>query len=206
MNLIDFQRPRQLYRYSEKKWLEKSLSHGEFRLRPASDYKFLEADRARQDDELKRVRHANPESLIITVADSNEVIKPIGPVTFTKELKTNYLTLCLSLAWEERLFAEFSGSDSCLVIHEPESFCERIHAAASEIMPDWHGIDGRVAYGEESLLGSAFSKPVHFSKQHEWRFAWVPPLPKNIIQAQLLRIGSIKDIAEIMTCPITSSE
>jgi len=61
----DIIRPNKLYRYSEKKWLERSLTLGEFRLRPASDYNTVENDTARQDNELLRIRKSPASSVII---------------------------------------------------------------------------------------------------------------------------------------------
>lgn len=55
--------PPKLYRYSEKKWLERSLEVGEFRLRAASDYKSQELDSARHDNELVRINKSSAESV-----------------------------------------------------------------------------------------------------------------------------------------------
>ena len=61
--IIDLTPPPKLYRYSEKKWLERSLEGGEFRLRPASDYKSQELDSARHDNELVRINKSSVESV-----------------------------------------------------------------------------------------------------------------------------------------------
>ena len=61
--IIDLTQPPKLYRYSEKKWLERSLEVGEFRLRPASDYKSQELDSARHDNKLVRINKSSAESV-----------------------------------------------------------------------------------------------------------------------------------------------
>lgn len=75
---IDLKRPPKLYRYSERRWLDRSLQLGEFRLRPASDYKDMEGAAARTDDEQHRsIVLRNPE---ITLVRTGQPIVPIGDV------------------------------------------------------------------------------------------------------------------------------
>lgn len=194
---IDLARPPKLYRYSERKWLERSLELGEFRLRPAADYKLHETDAARHDDELVRINKSPASSVSITVLNTGQAIKPIGEVAYRSEVGTNYLTICFSKRLDEHLFDDFPGTDACLIIHEVEDFCERLHAAAKIMLPQWAGIDAAVEYAGRSKLGATFSKPLKFILQHEWRFAWLPPAPVAPLNPVLLTIGRIADIAEI---------
>ncbi|PKH82281.1 hypothetical protein CXF60_02100 (plasmid) [Psychrobacter sp. 4Bb] len=57
--IIGLTPPPKLYQYSEKKWLEKYFEVGDFRLRPASDYKSQELDSARHDNELVRINKSS---------------------------------------------------------------------------------------------------------------------------------------------------
>ena len=198
MKRIDLRRPPILYRYSEKKWLDRALRLGEFRLRPASDYLEQETDLGRQDNELIRVQKLPASDVTMTMVKNGEEIQPIGEVTFTSEILTDYLTLCFSQARSEWHFDEFPGSDACLIVHDVESFCERIHKAATKSMPEWSGIDGPVRYGGKSALGVAYSKPLRFFPQQEWRFSWLPPSTRNKLDAEIIEIGSIEDIAEVI--------
>lgn len=198
---IDLTRPPKLYRYSEKKWLERSLELGEFRLRPATDYKQQETDAARHDDELVRVSTSPASSVSITIERTGQKIKPVGDVAYRSEVGTNYLTICFSKRWDEHLFDDFPDTDACLVIHEVEDFCERLHSAAELALPQWAGIDAAVVYGGKSRLGAVFSKPLQFILQHEWRFAWCPHVQVTELVPVLLTIGSITDIAEIVERP-----
>lgn len=197
----DFMRPPKLYRYSEKKWLERSLGLGEFRLRPATDYKQQETDAARHDDELVRINTSPASSVLITVTHTGQIIKPIGEVVYRTDVGTNYLTICFSKLWGEHQFDDFPGTDACLVIHEVDDFCERLHHAAEIALPEWAGVDAAVVYGGSSALGAVFSKPLKFSSQHEWRFAWRPHQRVEELSPVLLTIGSIADIAEIVARP-----
>jgi hypothetical protein len=198
---VDVTRPLKLYRYSEHKWLKRSLRLGEFRLRPAADYEHLEADRARQDDELVRVEVSPGSSVRITLLPTGEQITPLGDVTYRSTTGTNYLTLCFSDRWDELLFSDFENADACLVVHEVEEFCERLHAAAETALPGWVGMDAKVTYGGKNPFGAVFSKPVKFVTQHEFRFAWRPPEPLNDLQPITLQIGSIERIALILERP-----
>lgn len=198
---IDLTRPPKLYRYSERKWLERSLELGEFRLRPATDYKQQETDAARHDDELVRINTSPASAMTITIERTGQTIKPIGDVVYRSEVGTNYLTICFSKRWDEHLFDDFPGADACLVIHNVDDFCERFHSAAELALPQWAGIDAAVVYGGKSNLGAVFSKPLQFIVQHEWRFAWHPHTPVKELAPVLLTIGSIADIAEIVERP-----
>ncbi len=198
---IDVTRPPKLYRYSEPRWLERSLRYGEFRLRPAADYKQLEADRARHDDELVRISSSPGSSVTITLLSTGKTIKPLGDVTYKSTVGTNYLTLCFSERWDELLYSDFGNTNACLVVHEVEEFCERLHAAAEAALPNWASMDARVTYGGDSPLGAVFSKPVWYITQHEWRFAWHPPVTVNELQPVVVSIGSIERIAELSTRP-----
>lgn len=198
---IDLTRPPKLYRYSEKKWLERSLELGEFRLRPATDYKQQETAPARHDDELVRISKSPASSVSITVERTGQTIKPIGDVVYRSEVGTNYLTICFSKRWDEYLFDNFLDTDACLIIHQVEDFCERFHSAAEMALPQWAGIDAAVVYGGRSNLGAIFSKPLQFFWQHEWRFAWHPYTPVKELSPLLITIGSIADIAEIVERP-----
>ncbi|MEQ1767811.1 MAG: hypothetical protein ABL859_10325, partial [Methylotenera sp.] len=194
-------RPEKLYRYSERKWLERSLSLGEFRLRPASHYRNLEAAEARSDNEQHRVLVYPASSFKMTLERTGQPIIPTGDITFESFVDTDYLTLCLAKKWGHHFLGDFEGSDACLVIHEPHEFCERIHLAVEKLLPDWSGIDGPVRYGSKSPLGAAFTKPDKFVFQFEWRFAWLPPMPINACEPLVISIGSIESIAEIRGIP-----
>lgn len=198
---IDLTYPPKLYRYSEREWLERSLSLGEFRLRPASEYKDQEVDSARHDDELVRTSKSPGSSVRITLENSGQIIRPTGEVVYRSEVGTNYFAICFSKRWDERLFDEFSKADSCLVIHDVEEFCNRLHSAVEVLLPDWAGFDAAVEYGKQSKHGAVFSKPAQFTLQHEWRFAWRPSVRIEHLDPIIFKIGSIRDIAEIVGRP-----
>lgn len=206
MRTVDCARPKKLFRYSEHKWLVRSLLAGEFRLVPASLYGELANDAARQDNELVRENKVPGETVTITHVRTGRPIKAVGDVTFRDDVTTNYFTLCFSSAWDPLLFDEFSGSDACLVIHEPEEICERIHHHAGQVLGDWAGMDGSVSYGGDQGLGPVFIKHWKYITQNEWRFAWLPPKPRSELQPFFIRIGNMERYAEIVSKPVAKEE
>jgi hypothetical protein len=183
----------------------KSLLAGEFRLVPASDYGELKDDTARQDNELVREQTHPGKSVTVTHVATGKHIPIIGDITYRDEIGTDYYTLCLSSAWNPLLFDEFKGSDSCLVIHNPEEFCERVHFYAEKQLKEWAGIDAAVSYFGGSRLGPAFSKPWKYLSQKEWRFAWHPPVQIEKLSVSFIHIGSVEKIAEIVMRPETDT-
>jgi hypothetical protein len=161
-------RPSTLYRYSQQSWLERSLTLGEFRLRPPA-----------------------PD----TPADGEQIL-PFGTPR-AAAASAAYLTLSFATAWDEALFDTFDGADCCLVIHDPEQFGERIHRAAQRMLPSWAGIDAAISYGLPSPLGAAFSKTRRHAAEKEWLFAWRPTTPALGCHPVVIRIGSIEGIAEL---------
>ena len=198
---INVLRPQKLFRYSEYKWLRHSLEQGDFRLTPATTYRDLQGDIARQDDELVRTSTSEGSDVTITMLRDAQNIRPIGPVTYRSEISTNYFTLCFSSVWDIELFEDFQGSDSCLVIRDVHEFSERILNAVEALLPNWAGLDGPVEYGARSALGVAFSKAEKYYPQHEWRFAWLPEKSKRGMTPLSIRIGSIEDIASVVYRP-----
>lgn len=172
MPKIDSRRPAKLYRYSERRWLERSLQLGEFRLRPAAD-------------DAHNGRLPIAEQILPFAAGARSAIA------------ASYLTLSLAKTWDDSLFDEFPGADSCLVIHNAEEFGERIHRAAQQALPNWAGIDAAISYGMPSPLGTAFSKTKRWANQKEWLFAWRPMQATMSLNPILIRIGNIEGIAEL---------
>lgn len=170
--VVDYQRPQKLYRYSKYESLERSLTLGEFRLLPSMPD---EAIRPPGSEQILPFKSSKPQ--------------PVAAL--------NYLTLSLVNGWDEKLFDKAAGTDSCLIIHNPEEFGERVHRAVRKLLPSWAGIDAAISYGAPSPLGAAFSKSKHNANQKEWLFAWRPIQPTSSMQPVVIQIGSIESMAEL---------
>jgi len=202
---IDHTRPPKLYRYSERKWLDRSLRLGEFRLRPASEYKSMEDSVARTDDEQRRrIVLRNPK---IAHVRTGHPIVPIGDVVSTSDINSDYLTLCLAKIFSNHFYQDFEGSDACLVIHSPNEFFDRMYKAIDLVLPNsWGATDGAVTYGRDSERGVPFTKPEAFLFQFEWRFACLPIPPLGKCEATIVTLGNIEDIAEVIAAPEPGSQ
>ncbi|MEC4723617.1 hypothetical protein RY831_31270 [Noviherbaspirillum sp. CPCC 100848] len=164
-----YARPSKLYRYSQRQWLERSLTQGEFRLCP-------------------------PASTAYAMAGSDQIM-PFGPKPAA--MPTGFLTLSMASAWDDFLFDAFGGADCCLVIHDVEAFGERVHRAAQRVLPSWAGIDAAISYGKPSPLGAVFSKARQLAAEKEWLFAWRPTQRTLSGNPVVIRLGSIEGIAEL---------
>lgn len=107
------------------------------------------------------------------------------------------LTLSFSTVWEAGLFDLFSAADSCLVVHNPELFGERLHRAVQRALPSWMGIDGPVEYGSRSTLGATFSKTKAEAGEREWLFAWRSTQPGMSLHPVVIKMGNIEAFAEL---------
>jgi len=137
----------------------------------------------------------------VTNVATDRPIKVVDDLRYRDDIGTDYYTLCMSSAWDPLLFDEFIGSDSCLVIHEPNEVCERIHFYAERELKNWTGIDTAVSYLQKHQLGPAFTKPWKYVAQKEWRFAWHPQDQLKNLPSIFIRIGSINRFSEIVGRP-----
>jgi hypothetical protein len=120
----------------------------------------------------------------------------------SSDIASDYLTLCFAKIYSEHFYQDFSGSDACLIIHDPNEFFTRMYSAITTALPrGWRSIDGPVTYGSRSDLGTAFMKPEKFLFQFEWRFVCLPVPPLSKCKPIVLTLGSIEDIAEVIAKP-----
>lgn len=209
---------KKLYRYSKFEYIQGAYENGHFYICPALEYIKKEYDEARKDNELIHRKNVNSNKVKIKLEKNGSEIKPIGDITYsTIFLSADSYILCFSYDFDEGLYDEFKGSDSCLIINDTVEFAERIHHAFELAMPNHSGVDARVTYSKhQSHFGPLFSKPKDYIYQREYRFAWISNNsklvldPKNLIENSIddirkmtpspveLNLGSLKDIASIL--------
>ncbi|MBW1706860.1 MAG: hypothetical protein JRJ86_17150 [Deltaproteobacteria bacterium] len=201
---VNRQPERKLYRYSKFESIRDAYENGHFYICPALEYIKKEYDEARKDNELIHRKNVSSNNVKITLAKNNSEIKPIGDITYsTIYLPADSYILCFSYDYDENLYREFKGSDSCLVINDPVEFAERIHHAFSIAKPDHIGVDARVTYSKhQSHLGPLFSKPQKYIFQREYRFAWIPNNPKQLLNPKHLIENDIDEIRKIIPHPV----
>jgi hypothetical protein len=165
----------------------------------------MEDSDARADDEQhRRIVLRNPK---ITHVKTGQPITPVGDVLMASNIDSDYLTLCLATVYSGHFYQDFEGADSCLVIHNPDNFFDRMYKAIDSVLPEaWGAVDGPVSYGSHSRLGAPFTKSEKFAFQFEWRFACFPIPSLNKCEATIVTLGSIEDIAEVISAPESAKQ
>ena len=138
-------RPKQLFRFSEHRWVQSSLKQGSFRLNPASLANDDSLDEARRDDELVRRQTTDGSKVTITNLATDKTSKPVSDLTYTTTIHSDYFYLSFSEGYNDSLYTERDGADACLIINDVETLSERLHAAVESILPDWGCNAGEVA-------------------------------------------------------------
>jgi hypothetical protein len=202
--LVNRQAERKIYRYSKFKHIKNAYENGKFLVFPAIEYIKKEYDDARKDNELVHKTMLSSNRVKITLEKDNSEIKPIGDITeSTILLAADSYILCFSYDYDEGLYDEFGGSDSCLIINDPVNFAERMHYAFELAMPYHSGVDARVTYSKhQSHFGPLFSKPKKYIYQREYRFAWISNNSKLILDPKHLIENSIDKIRKMIPGPV----
>jgi len=190
-----------LFRYDRRTYIEPLANEGLIRIRPASGFKSLENDRARQDNECEKVAFLPGAHTRITTRDG--VNMPIvGDVKKMVSLP-DYYAFCMTCDWDLDLFADFDGADSCIVIKNVEEFARRIERTAAEQLPNWYFHHSPVEYFDpyervrNEYLDAGMSKDFRFAYQREYRFLWFPKDAEVADGFKFLALGSLRDLAEV---------
>jgi len=189
-----------LFKFSEKKYLEDALHKGNILIRPALEFRTMENDNARQDDELKKSTFmSGAYTRVLTM--SGQRIPVIGNLTRSVSTQ-NYYAYCISSEFDHGLYSDFEA-DACLEIHDVASFAQRISTAAEIVLPDWEFEHLSVQYFDpyeickNEHVDPILSKDFRFAYQKEYRFFWFSRGKFSTTGNQLLKLGNLADIAKI---------
>ena len=201
--LVNCTPEKRLYRYGKLKYLRDARDNGHFLVFPALEYIKKEYDAARKDNELVHKKNVPADSVSITTKDNTRIV-PVGDITFsTVFLPIDSYILCFSYDYDEGLYDEFEDSEACLIVQDVKEFAKRIHGTFAKAMPSHLGVDGRVAYGKhQSSLGVLFSKPKDYVYQREYRFAWIPEIPKRMLDPTVFVEDDFDKIRSIVPPPV----
>jgi hypothetical protein len=190
-----------LFRYDKRTHIENLASKGQIRIRPASDFRQMEDDKARQDEECSKKSFLAGARTRITTNDGRN-IPFIGCVERTVSMP-NYYVFCMSCDWDKELFTDFDEVDTCVVIKDAEQFARRIEIAAAPQLPGWYFHHNPVEYFDPYEMGiskhidAGMYKDFRFAYQREYRFLWSPPSDIVPDGFKYLNLGSLDDLAEI---------
>ena len=109
--------------------------------------------------------------------------------------------------WHSDLFAAFSGSDSCLVVRNTETFFSRLEIAGNKVLPNWYFHHNPVEYFDpyermkDERINPAMSKDFKFAYQREYRFLWFSSNGERPNGFKHLDLESLQDIGEVHAQP-----
>lgn len=190
-------------------YLQEMLNKGRLRFVCAQSYLDLEADRARQDDEMTK-SYFRPGSAISIKSEAGRRIDPIGDVTFStssavtdKSIPVPYWMICFSSDLDPRLVSEFSAGqsdDAILAIFDPIEFVRRLSKALRDFprsRNDLAPVNYFDPWRTQSDLNAIFCKEMRFAYQREIRMVIDPRFPAmNASQSEFfIDAGSLEDIA-----------
>jgi hypothetical protein len=199
-----------LLKLGKRAHMEAMLEAGQIRIAPASEYGDSSLNPAVHDDELS-FESIYPPGTVVMVGPAGESGPPSIPVGGMKifrsrsTMPTNYFVYCMSTVASPRLFGDF-GYDACVVITNVDGFIERVELAVKELLPDFSTGKGRVRYLDPHFdhdrdLSIPGIKHFRFAYQQEYRMAWIPPTARKDLQPFFVNIGSLTDIATLITLP-----
>lgn len=189
-----------LYKFSDKKYLEDALHNGSILIRPALEFKAMENDNARQDDELKKSTFM-PGSYTQVLTMSGQRIPIIGNLTKSVSIG-NYYAYCISSEYDTELYSDFEA-DACLEIYDVDAFAHRLSSAAAIVLPDCEFEHLPVQYFDpyeickNEHVDPILSKDFRFAYQKEYRFFWFSRGKFSTTGNQVLKLGNLADIAKI---------
>jgi hypothetical protein len=189
-----------LFRYDKREHIVNLVSNGSIRIGPASVFRNLENDKARQDEECSKKAFLPGAHTHIKTRDGQS-IPILGDVEQTVSMP-NYYLFCMACDWDQDLFAAFKG-DTCAVIKDIEEFASRIQSAATPQLPDWYFHHGPVEYFDpyertrNEFFDAAMSKDFKFAYQREYRFLWFPQNEELVEGFRFLSLGNLGNLAEI---------
>lgn len=205
---IQIQSPGQaLVKLGKRVHMRELYEAGRIRIAPARSYSDPSLNYAISDDELEFDRIMPGSEVTITFLDKQtgepKNVKPIGDVTNTTSLATNFYVYCMTHTLSYRLFDDFEA-DACVIVREPKSFCARLLDAVRVKLPHWIDWNQAVQYIDPYLpskgdVDLVFSKHFRFWYQQEYRLAWLPEkCGRNSLEPIFVELGSLKQISDLV--------
>lgn len=196
-----------IFKFGKRVHLEALLNEGKLRIAQASYYSDPSLNAAIRDDELQFNFEMHLKGFRIQTLDQRTrqptgETYPIGNVSMTKRMPSDYWILCLAHAYPLRAFDDF-GADACLVIREPQLFEKRLMDAVAQTKLAHGGIIDGVDYldpfnSDPTKMIPFFSKHFRYAYQKELRVVWVPLKSSPKLKPLFITIGSIADVAELL--------
>ena len=205
-------------KYGERRWMERFFDSGEMLIRPSIDYDDNAFNRAQRDDEnsVSMFGARTSDGSTVSVNDLPGWWGDRYSMTeFTTAMDRDYMLYCLARTLSPTLFSHFGdGYDACVLVHDLEEFAKRVDEVTRECFPAGEFVHGHCWTTYIDPLGAIqptpeppdrsvkitipFLKHFRHAYQEEYRFVWVPSEPHRGFEATSVRVGSLRDIAEII--------
>ena len=199
-----------LVKFGRSPYTTAAFERGLLRISSASSYADPSLNAAIRDDELSITLTPPPQEVRIQPLDQTTMKatgRSISPQAFEQivTLSTNYYVLCLSGLLAPRLFVDFDA-DSCLLVHKPGEFIERVRAGFTNVAGVHYNslfrhvryIDPLNTHIADHLDGLVFAKHFRYEYQLESRLAWIPLTPERFLDPVDINIGSLGDLCELI--------
>jgi hypothetical protein len=161
---------------------------------------------ARTDNELRKTRIMVGSHSRVRTSDGR-TIPIVGDIYEHNEIP-NYYMLSSSCDYRPLFFDAFQGSDSCLVIHDPDGFADRLEAALKAALPGWYFHHNPVSYYDPHEIASVeehidpmMSKNFRFAYEMEYRFICFSPTGVPAKGHVEVEIGPLQNIASLYPRP-----
>lgn len=200
--------PGELFRFSKKKYLEPLLSDGILYLAPASSYKQDDLVDAMKDDELSLNVVAQPGEVAVNLFIKGTGRKvgwtnpDVRTVNFPAE--QDFYLCCMANVYAPRLWFDFWGSDTCLVVRDSQVFLERLRAATDAQLPDWNLLATDAVY-IDPFVGTKDGPPrvetakdIRYAYQQEFRLIWTTSRRLQDLAPTSLDLGPLHDCCELL--------
>jgi hypothetical protein len=201
-------------KFGESKWMRALFEEGEILLSPASYYRGIEKDVARQDDELVISTIVSPYDHDLGFVDDwlRKVVPPRSWAVVRHEKPSDHYLYCVTVGFDFRFFIDFGGqaghAESALLIWKQDEFERRLVSAVRRELPQWHVSFGMARYVDPYCVIKAlpnvgdeifYFKNFRFMYQREHRLVAEPPAElSRPLERIRLTLGPLKDIAELV--------
>lgn len=207
-------------RFGREEFMRNLFERGELRLSPASSFRTIEGDIARQDDELVLTTIVTPYDFDLgTISPGfRSAVPRRGWYSIEHRKPSDHYLYCMTIGFDFRYFVDFgfagTPARSCVVIKDQDEFDRRLRTAVRKELKGWAVFIQPARYVDpyfvhEVLPGARSEnflyKNFRFLYQKELRLVAVPPRgyagPLNPV---MIRLGSLEGLADLLTIRLAS--
>ncbi len=197
------------YKYMLREHSEAFIKFGTVMISPASSFNNASYNDAIRDDEMTINTIITPFDYDLGLIDPyfRQRVPERCHMFIDHKKPSNHYLFCASVKFDLRYFFDF-GYNTCVYIHDQESFVSRLLSKVSQALPSWDVRFDAVKYIDPYFLTSLlpgdsqemyFIKDFEYMYQFEHRLVAIPP--KNFdgtMKRFPLDIGNIEDIAQVI--------